>query len=75
MAAQTIRETIKPQYVETSLVTFLVNTQSMNHESAKVFAQHATAYIYDSRSEKTVSRLVRTKGQAKTTTADTMLTK
>ena len=72
---QTIRETIKPEYVEASLVTFLINTQSMNHENAKAFAQHATAFIWDARSEKTISRLVRTNGHAKKAIADRMLTK
>ena len=75
IAKQIIKQTIKPDYVEASLVTFLVNTQSMNQENAKAFAQHATAFIWDSRSEKTVSKLVRTTGHAKTTVTDTIMTK
>ena len=57
IAEQTIKETIKPEYVETSLVAFLINTQSMNEESAKMFARHATSFIWNSRKEKTVSKV------------------
>ena len=75
IAEQTIKETIKPEYVEASLVAFLINTQSMNEESAKMFARHATSFIWNSRKEKTVTKLVRTYSHAKTAIVDRMLTK